>query len=172
MKTLWKDIILLGGSIELIGLCGCQTVIEAEKNPEQVVTIDGKTVIASGGWKASARSPLWATESLKGLDLGVGTNSTVYLRLDTYSRDLSTNSVVLTEKALDGAANLAAKIGAAFATGGASVTADAASSAAKALYDKFVAAGGNPENATVECKDGVCTVRDGSVCESGNCSEN
>lgn len=171
MKELVKDIILLGGALGLMSLCGCQTVIEAEKNPEQVVTIDGKTVIASGGWKASARSPLWATESLKGLDLGVGTNSTVYLRLDTYSRDLSTNSVVLTEKALDGAANLAAKIGAVFATGGASVTADAASSAAKALYDKFVAAGGNAENATVECKDGVCTVRDGSVCESGKCSE-
>lgn len=171
MKELVKDIILLGGALGLMSLCGCQTVIEAEKNPEQVVTIDGKTVIASGGWKASARSPLWATESLRGLDIGVGTNSTVYLKIDTYDRDLSTNAVVLTEKTLDGAANLAVKIGAAFATGGASVTADAASSAAKALYDKFVAAGGNPENATVECKDGVCTVTDGSICESGKCSE-
>lgn len=112
MKIPWKDIILFGCSLALIALCGCQTVIKAEKFPEQVVMIDGKAVIASGGWEASARSPLWATESLKGLDLGVGTNSTVYLRLDTYDRDLSTNAVVLTEKTLDGAANLAAKIGA------------------------------------------------------------
>lgn len=171
MKDTIKDIILFFASLGLIAFCGCQTVIKAEKFPEQVVMIDGKAVIASGGWEASARSPLWATESLKGLDLGVGTNSTVYLRLDTYGRDLSTNAVVLTEKTLDGAANLAAKIGAAFATGGASVTAESASAAAKALYDKFIAAGGNPDNATVECKDGVCTVTDGSVCESGNCSE-
>lgn len=171
MKDTLKDIIIFSGSLALIWLCGCQTVIRAKKFPEQVVMIDGKTVIASGGWEASARSPLWATESLRGLDLGVATNSTVYLRLDAYDRDLSTNAVVLTEKTLDGAANLAAKIGAAFATGGASVTADAASAAAKSLYDKFIAAGGNPDNATVECKDGVCTVRDGSVCESGNCSE-
>lgn len=152
-------------------LAGCQTVIQAEKFPERLEIVEEKPIILSGGWRASARSPLWATESLRGLDLGVATNSTVYFRLDAYDRDLSTNAVVLTEKTLDGAANLAAKIGAAFATGGASVTADAASAAAKALYDKFVAAGGNPDNATVECKDGVCTVRDGSVCESGNCSE-
>ncbi len=172
MKEVIRDIVLFFGSLGLMALCGCQTVIEAEKNPEQVVMIDGKTVIASGGWRASARSPLWATESLKGLDLGVGTNSTVYLRLDTYNRDLSTNSVVLTEKALDGAANLAAKIGAAIATSGASAGADAISSAAKTLYDKFTAAGGNVENATVECKDGVCTVTDGSVsCSDGSCSD-
>ena len=47
MKELVKDIILLGGALGLMSLCGCQTVIEAEKNPEQVVMIDGKTVIAS-----------------------------------------------------------------------------------------------------------------------------
>ena len=92
-------------------LTGCQTVIEAEKYPEQVVTIEGKTVIASGGWKASARSPIWATESLRGLDLGVATNSSVYFKLDVYKRDLSTNSVVVTEKTLEGVADIAAKIG-------------------------------------------------------------
>lgn len=172
MKEVIRDIVLFLGSLGLMALCGCQTVIKAEKFPEQVVMIDGKTVIASGGWEASARSPLWATESLKGLDLGVGTNSTVYLKLDTYGRDLSTNAVVLTEKTLDGAANLAAKIGAAIATSGASAGADAISSAAKTLYDKFTAAGGNVDNATVECKDGVCTVTDGSVsCSDGSCSD-
>lgn len=158
--------------LAIMTLCGCQTVIEAEKFPEQVVSDGTNTVIASGGWRASARSPLWATESLKGLDLGVGTNSTVYLRLDTYKRDLSTNSVVLTEKALDGAANLAAKIGAAIATSGVSAGADTISSAAKTLYEKFTAAGGNVENATVECKNGVCTVTDGSVsCSDSSCSD-
>lgn len=171
-KIPWKDVILLSGSLALMALCGCQTVIKAEKYPEQVVMIDGKTVIASGGWRASARSPLWATESLRGLDLGVGTNSTVYLKLDTYDRDFSTNAVVFTEKTLDGAANLAAKIGAAIATSGASAGADAISAAAKTLYEKFTAAGGNVENAVVECKDGVCTVTDGSVsCSDGSCSD-
>lgn len=164
---------------------GCQTVIKAEKHPEQVLPIEEKVSvngeeriivrdykIASGGWDASARSPLWATESLKGLDIGVQTNSTVYLRLDTYNRDLSTNAVILTEKTFEGATNLAAKIGAAIATSGTSAGADAVSAAAKALYEKFTAAGGNVENATVECKDGVCTVTDGNVsCTDGSCSD-
>ena len=184
-KETAKDIILFFGGIALLAVCGCQTVIEAEKKPEQVlpieekVTVNGeervivsKYFVASGGWEASARSPLWATESLKGLDIGVATNSSVHLKLDTYSRDLSTNAVVLTEKTLEGAANLAAKIGAAIATSGTSAGADAVTAAAKSLYEKFTAAGGNVENATVECKDGVCTVTDGSVtCTDGSCSD-
>lgn len=168
----------------LLAVCGCHTVIEAEKNPEQVfpveekVTVNGEErvivsryFVASGGWEASARSPLWATESLKGLDIGVATNSSVHLKLDTYSRDLSTNAVVLTETTLEGAANLAAKIGAAIATSGTSAGADAVTAAAKSLYEKFTAAGGNVENATVSCTNGVCTVTDGSVsCTDGSCS--
>lgn len=165
MNDTTKDIILFFGTLAFIGLTGCQTVITAEKYPEQVVPLEGgKYVIASGGWSASARSPLWATESLRGLDIGVNTNSSVHLKIDTYNRDLSTNAVTLTEKTLDGCANLAAKIGAAIATGGGSTSAEVVSSAAKSLYDKFIAAGGNVDNAVVECKDGVCTVRDNSAC--------
>lgn len=151
-------------------LAGCQTVITATKFPERLEVVDNKPIILSGGWEASARSPLWATESLKGLDLGVATNSTVYLRLDTYDRDLSTNAVVLTEKTLAGACELTAKIGAAIATGGGSTSAEVVSSAAKALYDKYIAAGGNPDNATVTCKDGVCTVSDGSASACVDCT--
>lgn len=168
MEAPMKDIVLFFGTLAF--MAGCQTVITAEKYPEQVVPLgEGKYMIASGGWSASARSPLWATESLRGLDIGVNTNSSVYLKLDTYNRDLSTNTVVLTEKALDSAANLAAKIGAAIATGGGSTSAEVVSSAAKALYDKYIAAGGNPDNATVTCKDGVCTVSDGSASACVDC---
>lgn len=171
-KELRIDIMLFALTLALIGCCcGCQTVITAEKYPEQVIALaDGKYAIASGGWSASARSPLWATESLRGLDIGVSTNSSVHLRIDAYNRDLSTNAVVLTEKTLDGAANLAARIGAAIATGGGSTSAEAISSAAKTLYDKYIAAGGNPENAVVTCKDGVCTVSDGQSSACVDCS--
>lgn len=152
-------------------LAGCQTVITAEKYPEQVIPLaDGKYAIASGGWSASARSPLWATESLRGLDIGVSTNSSVHLRIDTYNRDLSTNAVVLTEKTLDGAVNLAAKIGTAIASAGGSTSAEVVSSAAKTLYDKYIAAGGSVENAVVTCKDGVCTVSDGTASACTDCN--
>lgn len=171
-KETMIDVIIFAVAITLLGCCcGCQTVIYAKKNAEQAVELsDGKVVVLSGGWEASARSPLWATESLRGLDIGVSTNSSVHLKIDTYNRDLSTNAVVLTEKTLDGAANLAAKIGAAIATGGGSASADVISSAAKTLYDKYIAAGGNVENAVVTCKDGICTVSDGSASACTDCT--
>ena len=77
-----------------IGLTGCQTRITAEKNAEQVFLIQEKVTIngieqiitkdvktASGGWYATARSPLWATEGLEGLQIGVHTNGSVTLSL-------------------------------------------------------------------------------------------
>ena len=76
---------------------GCQTRITAEKHPEQllpiqkVVEVNGSqqvittdAVRASGGWYATARSPLWATEELRGLSIGVHTNGSVTLGLDAY----------------------------------------------------------------------------------------
>ena len=68
---------------------------------------------ASGGWYATARSPLWATEALSGLSLGVQTNGTVYLNLDSYNRDLSTNAVVMVKTLSELAADIAGKVTAA-----------------------------------------------------------
>jgi hypothetical protein len=100
---------------------GCQTRITAEKHPEQMLPVyaaaPSNSVLyiadyrpASGGWYATARSPLWATEALSGLSLGVATNGTVYLNLDEYSRDLSTNAVKVVENISELAADIAGKV--------------------------------------------------------------
>ena len=117
---------------------GCQTRITAEKRPERglpiekVVKVNGEDrvitndyKIASGGWYATARSPLWATEALSGLSLGVSTNGTVYLNLDSYSRDLSTNAVVMVHTLSELAADIAGKVTAAICAyyGGGAVSA-------------------------------------------------
>lgn len=109
-----------------LALVGCQTRITAEKFPErglpieEVVKVNGEDrvitkeyQIASGGWYATARSPLWATEALSGLDLGVSTNGTVFLRLEDYSRDLSTNAVLVVNSLSELAADVAGKVAAA-----------------------------------------------------------
>lgn len=82
-------------------------------------------IISSGGWEASARSPLWATEALSGLDLGVATNGTVYLKLDQYNRDLSTNAVLVVQSLSELAADVAGKVTAAICAyyGGGAVSA-------------------------------------------------
>ena len=117
---------------------GCQTRIVAIKHPEvvtpieRVVEIDGTNrvittdaIISSGGWEASARSPLWATEALSGLSLGVATNGTVYLNLDDYHRDLSTNAVLVVQSLSELAADVAGKVTAAICAyyGGGAVSA-------------------------------------------------
>lgn len=103
---------------------GCQTRITAEKHPEQMLPVYAAAPTgsvfyvsgyqpASGGWHASARSPLWATEALSGLSLGVATNGTVYLNLDDYHRDLSTNAVLVVQSLSELAADVAGKVTAA-----------------------------------------------------------
>ena len=87
---------------------GCQTRITATKHAEvahpvqKVVQVNGEDMlivdnyqVTSGGWDATARSPLYATEALSGLELGVETNGSVRLSLNSYNRCLITNSVVM-----------------------------------------------------------------------------
>ena len=117
---------------------GCQTRITAEKYAEvvtpiqKVVKVNGEDVVitanalvSSGGWYATARSPLWATEALSGLSLGVATNGTVYLNLDEYNRDLSTNAVVMVKTLSELASDIAGKVTAAICAyyGGGAVSA-------------------------------------------------
>lgn len=106
---------------------GCQTRITAEKFPEQVLPIQQKVTvngedqlitthyqIASGGWYATARSPLYATEGLEGLEIGVETNGSVRLSLAKYERDLSTNATVMVDGLMRNGANLVTAIGNAY----------------------------------------------------------
>ena len=184
-----------------VGLTGCQTRITAEKNPEQVFLIQEKVTVngteqvitkdvkmASGGWYATARSPLWATEGLKGLEIGVHTNGSVTLALGEYHRDLSTNAVVMVEKMFSGGAQLAIAIGDAYTKiAGGGAQADTIANLTANAYNFFKSKGGNIDAAKVtvdeagktfkiddgstcvECSaDGTCTER--STCTDGSCA--
>ena len=171
-----------------IGLTGCQTSITAEKNAEQVFLIQEKVTIngieqiitkdvktASGGWYATARSPLWATEGLEGLQIGVHTNGSVTLSLGKYNRNLSTNSVVMVEKMFSGGAQLAIAIGDAYAKiAGGGAQADTVTEVVKKVYGAFTSGGGDPSKATVATEGDKLTISDGSVCTTctpdGNCT--
>ena len=185
-----KKLIIIAALAAVVA--GCQTRITAEKHPEQllpiqeVVDVNGSqqvittsAVRASGGWYATARSPLWATEELRGLSIGVHTNGSVTLGLDAYQRDLSTNAVTLAHNLVTDFAELAEKAAAAYATCGASLAAGkvaAISAKGKASLQKAMASyilkGGKSGNATVTCENGNCTFSDGTVTETCvNCFE-
>ena len=174
-----------------IGITGCQTRITAEKNPEQVfliqekVTVNGTEQIitkdvktASGGWYATARSPLYATEALEGLEIGVHTNGSVTMSLAKYNRDLSTNSVVMVEKMFSGGAQLVTAIGDAYVKiAGGGAQADTVANLTAKAYNFFKSKGGNINAAKVTVDDAAKTfkISDGSTCvectADGSCSE-
>lgn len=120
---------------------GCQTRITAEKRGtefhpiESVILVpEGQTTVKyvtgyameTGGYYMTARSPLWATEGLKGLtlDIGQGANHVAF-GLDEYNRDLSTNAVAMVSTLSELAADIAGKVTAAICAyyGGGAVSA-------------------------------------------------
>lgn len=185
-KRLIKLAALAGVAVSMCA--GCQTRITAEKFAENahpiqaVVTTNGVDVVittgymvTSGGWYATARSPLYAKEELRGLNIGVSTNGMVTLALDSYDRDLSTNAVVMVKTIFDGSANLALAVAKAYATISTGGTSEAASSIASKVANYFKSKGGDERKSTVTAEGDKLTVTDGTTCvqcdAAGNCSE-
>ena len=170
-------------------MTGCQTRITATKNAEvahpiqEVVKVNGEDQVitrgyqvTSGGWEATARSPLWASETLKGLEIGVQTNGAVTMSIDKYGRDLSTNAVTMTKEMFSGGAQLATAIGDAYVKiAGGGAQADTALSVTKKIISYFTSKGGDAAKATVTTEDGKVKVTDGTTCvecdKDGNCAE-
>lgn len=154
--------------IASIVMTGCKS-IKFEKI-EHTPSIVGTNVVATSVKEVRGEYYAYGIENnLEGLNITASPTSGVTVAISRVSYDMSKQHGEIVDKSLSGAANLAAKIGAAIASCGASPSADAVS----ALVARFVAAGGNPEKATVECADGSCTISDGEVmCTDGSCTPN
>lgn len=163
--------LLIGAVVAGAFVGGCKS-IEVEKRPQSALTwtdtngvvrlvLDNanKPVILDGGWEVDYFQH-WTWTKLDTLQATAGTGVT--LSLNGYESGVDSNLVALVKTSFDGAALLAAKIGAAIATSGGSAAADGVA----ALVRKFVSNGGDVSKATVSCANGACTVTDGTVCES------
>ena len=185
-RKLIRIVALLGVSVVMCA--GCQTRITAEKFAEvahpihAVVQTNGVDVVittgymvTSGGWYATARSPLYAKEELRGLNIGVSTNGTVSLALDSYERDLSTNAVVMVKTIFDGSANLALAVAKAYATISTGGATDASSALVSKVVSYFKSKGGDASKSTVTAEGDKITVTDGTTCvqcdAAGNCTD-
>lgn len=127
----------------------------------------GNPIILDGGWEVSYFQH-WNWQKFDALSATAGTG--VSLTLNGYESGVDSNLVALVKVSFDGAALLAAKIGAAIATSGGSVAADGAKSAISAAVQKFMQRGGSAAKASATCKDGSCTITDGTVTETcSNC---
>lgn len=169
--TIGASWLLVGAVIAGLLIGGCKS-IEVNKRPQSALTwtdtngvvhvvLDkaNKPVLLDGGWEVDYFQH-WMWTKLDTLNASAGTGVT--LSLNGYESGVDSNLVALVRTSFDGAALLAAKIGAAIATSGGSAAADGVA----ALVKKFVASGGDVSKATVSCANGACTVTDGTVAET------
>lgn len=160
-----KNIIIIGLAAAAIAIVGCKS-IKFEKI-EKTPMLSGTNVVAVQ--ERAMRGTYYAygiENSVEGLEVSASPTNGIAVKINKVDYDVSAKHEAIIKSALDGAANLAAKIGAAVATAGGSACADSISG----LIAKFISAGGDASKASVSCKDGSCTITDGATtCTGDSC---
>lgn len=151
---------------------GCTSTHARWGGERVVVDLEGRPLVDKQGVVQKVKEPVelssWRhwTDSLIGeAVLGIH-DKQIDFRLSNYSAQPSDELAHLVDVSLQGAATLAAKVGAAIATSGGSVASDVVKSKIKKAVANFVSKGGNANTATVSCEGGACTISDGTVTET------
>lgn len=147
-------------------------VVEVENHGEGIlvdtngapVLVKGNIVRYSKGWTVY-HNQHWMATKADSLEASVKAGE-IYFALNKLNSAPSEELAHLVDVSLRGAAQLAAKVGAAIATSGGSVAGDAAKAAIKKAISNFVSKGGDAAKATVDCSNGACTISDGTVTET------
>ena len=157
-----KNIIIIG--LAAAALAGCRSVT-VKNYGQEVVDVNGKQTVISKGWYVSHWQH-WMITRADNISASIKPEEITFglAGLDEKSDGDGLSKVV--SASLSGAAELATKVGAAIATAGGTACADSISG----LVSKFVKAGGDASKASVSCKDGNCTITDGSTtCTGDSC---
>ena len=184
MKTEIRDLFIraafFASAIALaVSIAGCLSIkvedygYEAlrDKNGEVLVDKEGKaqTVHTGQYWSYSKH---WYEQVMEEFEFNRRPSDDITLKAKNYKDVVSAELNKLIDTSFKGAAELAAKVGAAIATCGGSVAGESAYSALRSAIERFITKGGDSKKATVVCSDGNCTISDGSVTEScTNCME-
>ena len=105
-------------------------------------------------------------QSLDDLEFTRQQGDVIGLKLRNYKDTVSPELNKVIETSFKGAAELAAKVGAAIATSGGSVAGEAAYSALRNAISKYISKGGSADKAKITCEGGNCTITDGTVTET------
>ena len=155
------------------GISGCVAIEVEDYGHEPVKDAAGNPVCASNGVVQTVhKGQRWhynknmVDQEFDEVNFKRDPGDAVAFYLKNYKAGVSPELNKVVETSFKGAAELAAKIGAAIATSGGSVAGDAAYSALSQSIKSYLSKGGSAENATIECKDGSCTITDGTVSET------
>lgn len=153
-------------------ITGCVAIEVEDYGDEVVKDSAGNPVCASNGVVQTVhKGQRWhynknmVEQSYDEIDFKRKPGDDIEFKIANYKDLVSAELNKVVETSFKGAAELAAKIGAAIATSGGSVAGEAAYSALSQSIKSYLSKGGDVEKATVECKDGSCTITDGTVTE-------
>lgn len=152
---------------------GCVSMEVEDYGYEVVRDADGKPLVDTNGTVQTVhKGQKWdynknmVDQTLDDLAFTRKPGDTITLNLRNYRDNVSPELNKVVETSFKGAAELAAKVGAAIATSGGSVAGEAAAGALKNAIAKYISKGGDVSKATVTCEGGNCTISDGTVTET------
>lgn len=158
---------------------GCVSMEVKDYGYEVVRDADGKPLVDTNGTVQTVhKGQKWdynknmVDQTLDDLAFTRKPGDTITLNLRNYRDNVSPELNKVVETSFKGAAELAAKVGAAIATSGGSVAGDAGAALLQNAIARYIYKGGSTETATVTCEGGNCTITDGTVTEvCENCIE-
>lgn len=153
-------------------ITGCVAIEVEDYGDEVVKDSAGNPVCASNGVVQTVhKGQRWhynknmVEQSYDEIDFKRKPGDDIKFKVVNYKDQVSAELNKVVETSFKGAAELAAKIGAAIATSGGSVAGDAAAAAITQSVKNYISKGGSVENATVTCEGSNCTISDGTVTE-------
>jgi len=153
-------------------ITGCVSMEVKDYGYEVVRDADGKPLVDTNGTVQTVhKGQKWdynknmVDQTLDDLAFTRKPGDTITLNLRNYRDNVSPELNKVVETSFKGAAELAAKVGAAIATSGGSVAGEAAYAALRNAIAKYISKGGDVEKAKITCEGGNCTITDGTVTE-------
>lgn len=159
--------------IGVLLLQGCTALKVTDYGHEVVRDSDGKPLVDKDGKVQTVhKGQRWhynknmVDQSLDDLEFTRKQGDVIGLKLRNYKDAVSPELNKVIETSFKGAAELAAKIGAAIATSGGSIAGEAGASLLKKAIANYLSKGGSAEKAKITCEGGNCTITDGTITET------
>lgn len=159
--------------IGVLLLQGCTALKVTDYGHEVVRDSDGKPLVDKDGKVQTVhKGQRWhynknmVDQSLDDLEFTRKQGDVIGLKLRNYKDAVSPELNKVIETSFKGAAELAAKIGAAIATSGGSIAGEAGASLLKKSIANYLSKGGSAEKAKITCEGGNCTITDGTITET------
>ena len=156
-----------------LAIVGCTALKVTDYGHEVVRDSDGKPLVDKDGKVQTVhKGQRWhynknmVDQSLDDLEFTRKQGDVIGLKLRNYKDAVSPELNKVIETSFKGAAELAAKIGAAIATSGGSVAGEAGASLLKKAIANYLSNGGSAEKAKITCEGGNCTITDGTITET------